>query len=228
MVAWSDCVAVHQKAWIVQEPYLGSLNPNGTERMTSQRRTIVKKRIFSPPALIVATLTLVLSLLAGAGTLSAQGDATPSAGGHDHPAHIHDGTCEELGDVVYPLDNVTDLSAEASPEASTPMASTMGDEMENTVAESTTIVDVSLDDLLSADYAINVHESPDQIQNYIACGDVDGEASNGHLEVDLNELNDSGYTGRAELTENPDDTTTVTITLMQGASMETPEATPAS
>jgi hypothetical protein len=88
---------------------------------------------------------------------------------------------------------------------------------------------VALEDILGAEHAVNVHESAENIQNYIACGDITGEPENGHLSVELQELNDSGYMGHAVFTSNDDGTTTVTVTLMQGDSdmTGTPEATPA-
>lgn len=63
------------------------------------------------------------------------------------PAHIHAGSCEELGDVVYPL---TDVSGGVS----------------------TSMVDATLAELEDGDFAINVHESADAIENYIACGPI--------------------------------------------------------
>ncbi len=81
------------------------------------------------------------------------------------------------------------------------------------VAESTTEVEASLDDILAVEHAINVHESAANIQNYIACGDLVGPATDGELRIELQELNDSGYTGEAHLVDNGDGTTTVTITL---------------
>ncbi len=136
-----------------------------------------------------------------------------------HPAHIHSGTCDTLGDVVFPLNDVisTDLAVstyatpadapDATPPpalASTPVIGT---------GESTTI-DVSLDDILAAEHAINVHESAENIDVYIACGDITGPASNGMVTVELMELNGSGYVGRASLADNGDGTTTVTVDLI--------------
>jgi polyisoprenoid-binding protein YceI len=63
------------------------------------------------------------------------------------PAHIHSGTCAELGDVVYPLTNVEGGSSE-------------------------TDVAAPLEDLQGADFAINVHMSEADIGNYVACGDI--------------------------------------------------------
>ncbi len=130
-----------------------------------------------------------------------------------HPAHIHAGTCEELGDVVFPLNDVAPLDAEATPAAS-PVASSAAAGAGEVVAESTTEVEASLDDILAAEHAINVHESAENIQNYIACGNLTGPATDGELRIDLEELNDSGYTGQAHLVDNGDGTTTVTVTLM--------------
>jgi hypothetical protein len=73
-----------------------------------------------------------------------------------HPAHIHTGTCAELGDVVYPL---TDVDASGA---------------------SVTIIEVPLADLLATGpYAINVHLSADEVGTYVACGDIPVEAVGG-------------------------------------------------
>jgi hypothetical protein len=63
------------------------------------------------------------------------------------PAHVHSGTCAELGDVVYPLTNVEGGASE-------------------------TTLDVALTELQSGGLAINAHESEANIQNYIACGEI--------------------------------------------------------
>ena len=47
------------------------------------------------------------------------------------------------------------------------------------VETSQTLVAASLQDLLSKPYAINVHESQANIQNYIACGDIGGALMTG-------------------------------------------------
>lgn len=180
-----------------------------------------------------ALLTVFGFLLAGAGVGFAQ-DATPAAE-TPHPAHIHAGTCTELGDVVYPLTDVAAPDADATPDAmaghdmgsmdATPEAGEA--EMSGkVVAESTTKVEASLDDILAEDHAINVHESMENIGNYIACGNITGEPEDGELYIALEELNDSGYTGQAELVDNGDGTTTVEVKLMMSGEgeMGTPAA----
>ena len=64
------------------------------------------------------------------------------------PAHIHTGTCANLGGVVYPLTNVVNGSS------------------------TTTVKGLTIDKLLGASYAINVHASADNIGKYVACGKI--------------------------------------------------------
>lgn len=206
-------------------------------------------RISASATLLVAAFVFMMGLLIGAPAIGAQRtDANLANQAVDdavvaYPAHIHTGICDALGDVVFPLNDVSRLTArqssvaspsadlaatpEASPVAASPVASPeagAGD----VVAQNTTDVAVSLDEILGADHAINVHESADQIQNYIACGDLAGTPTDGVLSIELQELNDSGFAGEAHLEDNGDGTTTVTVYLMiSGAEGEgTLETTP--
>ena len=180
---------------------------------------------FAPIAILIAAFALMAGAVGGA---VAQ-DATPAGGAMSHPAHIHSGTCETLGDVVFPLNDVVMADMMATPDAmmATPdamMASTPVAGEGEVVAQSTSTVDVALDDILAAEHAINLHESAENIDVYIACGDIIGEATDGMLEIELMELNDSGYMGMAMLMDNGDGTTDVTIMLMESDSMATPAA----
>jgi hypothetical protein len=149
-----------------------------------------------------------------------------------HPAHIHAGSCPEVGDVVFPLTDVAHMDAMGMPMASvetpaTPMAGMEGVEMGD-IAVSTSVVDASLEDILAAEHAINVHLSADEIDTYIACGAITGKPADDRLEIALEEQNDSGYDGTARLTDPGDGTTTVDIMLAMGDAVAgTPEATPA-
>jgi plastocyanin len=133
-----------------------------------------------------------------------------------HPAHIHSGTCDNLGDIVAPLSDVTELTAGEDFGAPTAVL----------VKESETEVALPLGDILSAPHAINIHESADAIQNYIACGDIGGRVIDGDLVIGLLELNDSGHRGIAVL-EGDDDQTEVTVYLAEEGSGAETEAAPA-
>jgi hypothetical protein len=176
---------------------------------------------------VTAGLLLVLGLAFAPGSVSAQATTdTP------HPAHIHSGSCAQLGDVVYPL---TDVGAEmaAMDMSGTPMSGDMmatpemgdmGTAMAGNAAipveMSTTVVQTTLADISTGAYAINVHESAENIGTYIACGDLGTAGMNGaDLAVGLGTLNDSGYSGIANLHDNGDGSPTDTIYLMHAGAM---------
>lgn len=68
------------------------------------------------------------------------------------PAHLHEGTCEELNPAPkYPLEDVDD-------------------------GQSETIIEPALEDVRSERLALNVHESAENIENYISCGNLPSDA----------------------------------------------------
>lgn len=68
--------------------------------------------------------------------------------GVSQPIHIHKGNCNELGAPKYPLNPVKE-------------------------GKSKTTIDASLNDLISGEFAINAHKSKEEIQNYVACGNIE-------------------------------------------------------
>lgn len=152
-----------------------------------------------------------LNVLSGAGAASAPAVSAQVATDVPHPAHIHSGSCSELGDVVYPL---TDIGAPVMDEAATPVAASNGKGAETAVAVavSVTTIDTMLFTLFSGPYAINVHESADNIDTYIACGDIGGQPSSSDLVIGLEPLNNSGMAGVAVI-HGEGTKTTVTVYL---------------
>ena len=63
------------------------------------------------------------------------------------PVHIHDGSCPDVGAVAFPLQDVL-------------------------AGRSVTVLDVPFDDLRTGSFAINVHQSQDELGVYVACGDI--------------------------------------------------------
>ena len=91
----------------------------------------------------------------GTATLTAEGEKTrvvisvDSPVSDSQPAHIHEGTCDELNpEPEYGLPNVTAGSSDST-------------------------VDVSLDELTSEAYAINLHMSNDDLTTYTSCGNIE-------------------------------------------------------
>lgn len=150
---------------------------------------------------------LVLTSAIGGLTVNAQ-DATPATGGMQaHPVHIHSGNCDELGEVVAPL---TDLTAPEGDRVGQRNRAAQG-------ATSFTNVPLTLDAILAGDHAINAHLSADQIDVYIACGEIGGVvAPDGSLTIGLGEQSNSGYTGIAYLAPGADGASTdVTVFLAE-------------
>jgi hypothetical protein len=86
---------------------------------------------------------------------------------------------------------------------STPMAmgETIGSSSAMPLETSVTLVDLPLDQIADGQHAINVHESADAIDVYIACGDVGGQMLGDMLVIGMRELNDSEEVGVAVLQE---------------------------
>jgi len=186
-------------------------------------RSPILAAVLAFAALALALAVLVpggfAHMLASQGT--PEGQATPAdgaqAGDGPHPAHIHLGTCDELGEVVLPLENVVDPSAGG--ERSGPASA-------HAVKTSQSVVDMPLEEIIAGGHAINVHLSSEEIGTYIACGDIGGSVftdadagSRTELIIGLGELNDSGHVGIAWLGADGDQTE-VSISLIEPDEME--------
>ena len=84
----------------------------------------------------------------GTTTVSVELEGSPEGG--VHPAHIHEGSCPEVGAVVADIGPIEGGANE-------------------------TTVEMSLEDILGGEHAINVHKSPEEVQVYVACGDITAE-----------------------------------------------------
>jgi hypothetical protein len=135
-------------------------------------------------SLVASSLLLLL-----APAIAAQDDENEA-----HPAHIHSGTCEQLGDVVFPLaDVVTQTGEEMGAAGGHPVK-----------LSEVNHVDVPLQEILDGEHAINVHLSAEEIGTYIACGTIGGvvhERENGEgmeITISLIEPEAMGTGGAAE------------------------------
>jgi uncharacterized cupredoxin-like copper-binding protein len=129
-------------------------------------------------------------------------DATPQATEAmvPRPAHIHTGTCKEVGEVVAPLTDLTGATG----------GDRVGQSRRAIPAESSfTSVPMTLDAILGEDHVVNVHLSAEEIGTYIACGEIGGMLTpEGAVIIGLRELNNSGFTGIAYLAPGADGAST--------------------
>jgi plastocyanin len=165
-------------------------------------------------ALAIALRGGAAVLLLSLGALGARAQAERDA---PHPAHIHSGSCADLGDIVYPLDDVALATAGEAFGAADAIP----------VEESETEIDASLSSMLAAPHAINIHQSADAIQIYIACGDIGGRVVDGDLVIGLSELSGSGHNGIAVLDGSDEDETEVTVYLAKEGATADEAAAPA-
>ena len=148
-------------------------------------------------------LALSLAALGGSFLGTAGGQAQEAS--PPRPSHIHIGDCDELGEVVQPLNSLT-----------VPVGAVSGNS-DAVIAEAAfTNIPQSLDELLAEDHALKVHLSADQIQTYLACGDIGGVAdADGALIVGMKELDDSGYAGIAYLVPAANGSTSISVMIAQ-------------
>jgi hypothetical protein len=157
------------------------------------------------PGIKLTSASIAILILAGGSSVAAQ---SPAAVDPPHPAHIHVGQCPEPGDVAFPLNDVV-LPADES-------VGLAGSAIPAEV--SSTVVEAALTDIVGGDHAINVHESADAMDVYIACGDIGGTLlGTADLAIGLAEQNGSGHHGVAWLHDNGDGTTRVDVVLLTGS-----------
>ncbi|MDQ3696311.1 MAG: hypothetical protein M3464_22245 [Chloroflexota bacterium] len=137
-----------------------------------------------------AGLPSLLAALLLAGALFASGaPGLAQTGSPARPSHIHEGGCADLGAVIQPLTFLTVPSGAQSGSGAAVLAE---------AAFST--IPLTLDEMLAEDHSLKIHLSADQIEIYLACGDIGGALdADGALIVGLKEQDGSGYTGIAYL-----------------------------
>lgn len=137
-------------------------------------------------------------------------------------AHIHAGTCEELGIVVYSFPDIRSFRVNEGEEAGI-----------GAIEIVTGTTKVPLDGLFGEPFSVHIHESAQNKQTYLACSDIGGRpaapwtAADG-LILEAREQQDSGYSGLTTLRPSPDGGSTVTVALAAStAATEAAAAQPA-
>jgi plastocyanin len=126
-------------------------------------------------------------------------------------AHIHAGTCEELGIVVYSFPDIRTYQIEEGEEGGV-----------GAIELITGTTDTALGDLFGEPFSIHVHESAQNKQRYIACSDIGGQPAapwtvEEGLTLRANEQQDSGFSGFTTLRPTSSGGTQVTMALAASA-----------
>ena len=137
-------------------------------------------------------------------------------------AHLHEGTCDGLGDQPIDLGELGYATPLLDPGAATPAGpyEPVGPDGAFPTMLGHTMVDRSLDALVATPHAIEVHAIDEDAGTDVtlACGAVGGVHGNGQLVFGLQSLPSEGVdtTGIAWLQANGDGTTSVRIVVAQG------------
>jgi hypothetical protein len=137
----------------------------------------------------VGTGLLLGLLLLPSGTGRTQAHAADG-----HPAKIHEGTCEALGRVAFPLTGLGAAVDLAQQPIATPTI--FNPEAFYQIMISETTIPVSLASLLSGAHAVMVYDSDEDLQA-VACGNLGGAMLGDTLVVGLAEMGVPGHTGMA-------------------------------
>jgi plastocyanin len=126
-------------------------------------------------------------------------------------AHIHAGTCEELGIVVYSFPDIRTYQIEG------------GQDGLGAVELITGTTQTALGGLFGEPFSIHIHESAQNKQRYLACSDIGGQpeapwSESDGLTLQAAEQQDSGFSGFTTLRPTPDGNTHVTVVLAASSS----------
>jgi hypothetical protein len=167
-----------------------------------------------------AVLTVALGfVLGGTATVAAQ-DATqtptpaqaqaPATSAFaTYPAAIHEGTCQQPNkEPAYKAGDVKPFTDDSGkPIDQSQYQGVLTGPPVLTTTE--TSIDANFDDLVNKDnpHVLIVHQSADQFDTYIACGELGGPVQDDQLVVALRPENNSGFAGTALIKKDGDKTT---------------------
>lgn len=210
-------------------------------RTHGQARRRDRRAVLAVGAGLVALALLTAAAFSARSVSDAAGErakaAAASTGGqpaprvHNHagrPALIHDGSCERLGEVAYPLNPVgagvmTGAAMEDVPAMA--IGDPVGAKTALPIEIGQIVLDAPIAEIVAAPRAVNVQISETEYGTYVACGDVGGALNGGTLAFGLHELHGSGFSGVVVL-QGTDDGTLVTVYLGQGTNGAVSAATP--
>lgn len=151
-----------------------------------------------------SAVIVVMGLFSLAPAVLAEGE------GAGHPAAIHSGSCELLGEQVADLGAASaDAPVDGMPAAGSPR---VGSSSSNPLQAGVTTVPLSLDEVLSTEHSIVLRDGDDGV---VACGAIGGRMlPNAMLPVALTPRAESGYAALALLSDLGDDSTELALYLV--------------
>ncbi len=134
--------------------------------------------------------------------------ATSAFADDDEPeAYLYEGTCAEL-DSATVVDEIDDLDDDRDDVAEHWEYIGEGQDMpDGLMAEEDDVDDIDggVQALVDGDYAVVVHETESTDSAVLVCGDIEGEVEEDSLLIELDEVDGSGFEGRAFIHPDEDD-----------------------
>lgn len=133
--------------------------------------------------------------------------ATAAYADDDEPeAYLYEGTCAEI-EAATVVEDITDLDEDDDDVREHWEFIGNGQDMpEGLLAEEDDVDDVdSVEALVDGDYAVVVHETESRDSAVLVCGDIEGDVENDSLLIELDEVDGSGFEGRAFMHPDDDD-----------------------
>ena len=158
-----------------------------------------------PRAILTICLVVAIALLAewtalaeadrpGEFLSGARSQSSESLPPLPRPIFLYAGSCDDLGDIQWPLNYLMSPGGEEGGSS----------DSDRTEYSFTANVPLTIDLMLEGDFAINVHESNENLDNLIACGNIGGVADAvGQLVVGLREEGGSDVTGIVVMSPSP-------------------------
>jgi hypothetical protein len=138
------------------------------------------------------------------------GSATATAGADADRfgSYLHRGTCDAVGEKVEDIEGLGEDRDDSRDDDHARVWERIGqgEERPEPFWADDDDLDQALDALTGEEHVITVHETTDASSPVIACGAVTGEPdADGALQIDLEEVDDSGFEGRAYVIADDDD-----------------------
>ena len=127
-------------------------------------------------------------------------------------AHVHAGTCDELGIVVYSFPDIRTYQIAEGEDGGL-----------GAIELITGTTQTALGDLFGEPFSIHIHESAQNKQRYLACSNIGGQpeapwSENDGLTLQATEQQDSGFSGFTTLRPTAEGGTQVTVVLAASSS----------
>lgn len=147
---------------------------------------------------IAGTVGLSIALSLGASSAFADDD--------EPEAYLYDGSCADL-EAATVVDDISDLDDDDDDVREHWEFIGNGQDMpDGLMAEEDDVDEVgTVQDMVDGEYAVVVHETEDRDSAVLVCGDIDGDVENDSLLIELDEVDGSGFEGRAFMHPDDDD-----------------------